>query len=234
MFFSRKKMKPMKIVIVTNRFSIVVDSLYSDDLIQIAGIIHCYYSKPDEKLVSFVSEHNISFLLCEKIDAEVAHYLYSCQADMGVVFALHVILPQYVFSIPRCGFLNLHPSLLPAYRGPNPFFWQCYDGVAESGFTVHQIDEKEDHGNILGQVCFPIDYNMEHSKFINKMLGKFGVPLLCSSIHNYEKISSIKQTELSPTRRAKNLTVREMAEISSLRKGEVYWRLKKTYPMFFS
>jgi hypothetical protein len=50
-------------------------------------------------------------------------------------------IPPELLALPRHGFLNLHPSLLPAYRGPHPLFWALRDGLRESGVTVHWMAE---------------------------------------------------------------------------------------------
>ncbi len=58
--------------------------------------------------------------------------------------------PAAVLRLPRLGILNIHPSLLPAYRGPLPIFWQLRDG-APTGATVHYMDEGLDTGDIAAQ-----------------------------------------------------------------------------------
>ena len=63
-------------------------------------------------------------------------------------------LPPEILSIPRLGALNLHPSPLPAYRGPNPMR-AIYDGAA-IGATLHRMDEDFDNGPILAQHSAPL------------------------------------------------------------------------------
>ncbi len=60
-------------------------------------------------------------------------------------------LPASLFNYPRSGAYNVHPSLLPAYRGPVPLFWQFYFGEATSGITLHKIEETFDTGDIALQ-----------------------------------------------------------------------------------
>jgi methionyl-tRNA formyltransferase len=60
-------------------------------------------------------------------------------------------LPDVVLSIPSVGCFNLHPSLLPAYRGPLPLFWQFRDGCREFGVTLHQMTSRLDAGDIVAQ-----------------------------------------------------------------------------------
>lgn len=73
-------------------------------------------------------------------------------ADVAVVSCFTQRLPAALLSVPRYGFLNIHPSLLPAYRGPVPVFWQLRDG-AETGVTVHYMDEGLDTGDIAAQAA---------------------------------------------------------------------------------
>ncbi|MCA9867477.1 MAG: hypothetical protein KC410_13390 [Anaerolineales bacterium] len=76
-------------------------------------------------------------------------------ADLAVVGCFTHRIPHAVRQIPRLGFLNLHPSLLPAYRGPTPVFWQLRDG-AETGVTVHYMDAGLDTGDIAAQAAVPL------------------------------------------------------------------------------
>jgi methionyl-tRNA formyltransferase len=77
------------------------------------------------------------------------------RADVAVVACFTQRIPPAVLGIPRWGFLNLHPSLLPAYRGPTPVFWQLRDGAA-TGATVHYLDEGLDTGDIADQIAVPL------------------------------------------------------------------------------
>lgn len=75
----------------------------------------------------------------------------SIQADGFVVVAFR-LLPRELFSLPRFGTLNIHASLLPAYRGPAPIQRAIEAGATKSGVTVFRIDEGIDTGEILRQV----------------------------------------------------------------------------------
>ncbi|MEU9608670.1 formyltransferase family protein [Streptomyces sp. NPDC048057] len=60
-------------------------------------------------------------------------------------------LPASVLRAPRLGVLNVHPSLLPRHRGPMPIHWAVRQGDAETGVTVHWMDEEFDSGGIVAQ-----------------------------------------------------------------------------------
>ena len=72
-------------------------------------------------------------------------------ADILAVASYGKILPQSLLDLPRLGALNVHPSLLPLYRGATPLFSQIRDGVSESGVTIIAMDAGMDTGDIVLQ-----------------------------------------------------------------------------------
>ena len=73
------------------------------------------------------------------------------QADVFVVIAFGIILPQPLLDIPKTAALNVHASLLPAYRGPAPIQWALANGETETGVSVIRMVAKLDAGDILTQ-----------------------------------------------------------------------------------
>ncbi|WP_232376576.1 methionyl-tRNA formyltransferase [Amycolatopsis aidingensis] len=71
--------------------------------------------------------------------------------DVAVVSGLSWLLPRAVLDAARIGVLNVHPSLLPRYRGPSPIQWAIRNGDRETGVTAHWMDERIDTGNIVAQ-----------------------------------------------------------------------------------
>lgn len=71
--------------------------------------------------------------------------------DVACVACFDRIIPAGLLALPRHGFLNVHPSLLPNFRGPEPLFWQFRAGVNPVGVTVHWMDAGLDTGDIAGQ-----------------------------------------------------------------------------------
>ncbi len=81
--------------------------------------------------------------------AEVAERLRATGAELGVVVAYGKILPRAVLDAFPRGCINIHGSLLPAYRGAAPIQWAVIDGRAVTGVTIMQLDEGMDTGPIL-------------------------------------------------------------------------------------
>lgn len=71
--------------------------------------------------------------------------------DLSLVYAFSQIIPKDLLNQPKFGFWNIHPSLLPHFRGPSPIAYALIFGEKETGVTIFQMDEKIDHGPIIVQ-----------------------------------------------------------------------------------
>jgi methionyl-tRNA formyltransferase len=141
-----------------------------------------------------------------KDDAALARVLRAARPDLVVVVGIGWLLDEAALAVPRLGTLNVHPALLPAYRGAAPVFWQLFDGVAESGVTVHLVDPAEDHGPILRQRAFPLPPGAGSAEFLARAL-EVGPPSLLEAVDGLLRgtIRPVPQPEASPTRRARRL-----------------------------
>lgn len=77
------------------------------------------------------------------------HFSLFMQSDLFIVAAYGKILPEGMLELPRFGSLNVHPSLLPRWRGPSPIQYAIWHGDEEIGVTIILMDEKVDHGPII-------------------------------------------------------------------------------------
>ena len=80
-------------------------------------------------------------------------------ADLGVVASFNKRLPKELLQLTKDGFINLHPSKLPDYRGANPYSHVIINGEEESAVTLHFMDENFDTGDLISQYRFGIDLN---------------------------------------------------------------------------
>ena len=88
-------------------------------------------------------------------DPQLAEALRHLAPDLFVVVAFS-ILPRRLLAIPRLGSVNLHPSLLPAYRGAAPIIWAVVNGENETGISTFRLNPRVDAGDILLQRRFAI------------------------------------------------------------------------------
>lgn len=109
--------------------------------------------------------------------AEVHDLLRSLAPDVACVACFSQRIPTAALAIPRYGFLNVHPSLLPAYRGPSPLFWMLRAGETACGVTVHLMNERLDEGDIIDQIAVELPDGLSGSE-IDRLLGRAGGRLL--------------------------------------------------------
>lgn len=82
---------------------------------------------------------------------ELTKEITKLKPDLIVVAAYGMILPKEVLEVPKYGAINIHPSLLPLYRGPAPISTPILNGDKKTGVTIIKMDEKMDEGDILAQ-----------------------------------------------------------------------------------
>ncbi len=78
------------------------------------------------------------------------------QPDLILIATYFRILPEELFALPRLGTFNLHPSLLPAYRGPQPLYWALRGGETATGVTLHRVDAGVDTGPVCAHQRVPL------------------------------------------------------------------------------
>ena len=106
--------------------------------------------------------------------------------DLGILAAYGQIIPKDILDIPKFGFLNVHPSLLPKYRGPSPIQFTILNGEKKSGVTIILMDEKIDHGPIISQKSLEIK-EQETSETLHDKLAQLGAYLLLETIPKWVK-----------------------------------------------
>ena len=101
-------------------------------------------------------DHNIPVYDPEKLDTGFIEKLINLQnsnsrCDVYVVASYGKIIPENIIDIPNRKTLNIHPSLLPKYRGPSPLPSQILDDEKNTGVTIMHLDNEMDHGPIVAQ-----------------------------------------------------------------------------------
>src|ERR1051325_4221064 len=110
--------------------------------------------------------------------------LRELQPDLIAVAAYGQILPQAILDLPRFGCLNVHPSLLPKYRGAAPIQHAILNGDSETGVTLMKMDVGLDTGDILTQERTPI-HAADNSQTLHDRLATIGADLLVRTIPQF-------------------------------------------------
>jgi methionyl-tRNA formyltransferase len=114
-------------------------------------------------------------------DAATMARLATLAPDLVVVAAFSQILKRPMLELPALGVVNVHPSLLPAYRGPNPFYWVLQRGERETGVTVHYLDEGVDTGDTILQEKLEIAPS-EGERSLQRRSAVLGASLLLRAV----------------------------------------------------
>lgn len=105
----------------------------------------------------WAEQNKIPFLQPEKLDDSFLKQLKTDSWQLFIVAAYGKILKKEILDIPAHGTLNVHPSLLPKFRGSSPIESAIRTGEAETGVSIMLLDELMDHGPILVQVKVPLE-----------------------------------------------------------------------------
>lgn len=160
-------------------------------------------------------------------DPDVIAGLADLKPDVIVVIAYGKILPKAILDIPRYGCLNVHGSLLPAYRGAAPIQYAIKDGVRTSGVTIMMLDEGMDTGKMLKKAEIVLDAKETTGTLFDKLAivgAETLIPVL-KDLPAYEAAAQ-SQDESKATYTAK--ITKEMTHIDFSQPAVVIERLIRT------
>ncbi|NMT62801.1 methionyl-tRNA formyltransferase [Marinobacter orientalis] len=119
-------------------------------------------------------------------NAEAREELQALEADVMIVAAYGLILPQAVLDIPRHGCLNIHASLLPRWRGAAPIQRAIAAGDRETGITIMQMDAGLDTGEMLLKAITPIEED-DTGGSLHDRLAELGGEAIVKALEHLEK-----------------------------------------------
>ncbi len=128
--------------------------------------------------------------------------LRTTNADVMVVAAYGLILPQAVLDLPRFGCLNIHASLLPRWRGAAPIQRAILAGDAETGITIMQMDAGLDTGAILAKTVVPIRAD-DTAASLHDRLAATGATAIVDALARYPSLVAQPQDDAQATYAAK-------------------------------
>jgi methionyl-tRNA formyltransferase len=133
-------------------------------------------------VAEWASAREIPILKPERLDEAFIAEFGASSWDVCVVVDYGRILPQALLDIPRRGFLNVHPSLLPRLRGPSPIRSAILRDEKDTGVTLMLVDAKMDHGPIIAQKRVDIPEWPPHNAELERILMTEGGALLCAML----------------------------------------------------
>lgn len=150
--------------------------------------------------------------------------------DLVVVAAYGLILPRRVLEIPTFGCINVHASLLPAYRGASPIAAAILDGLSTTGVSIMLMDEGMDTGPVLTQASLPIAPT-DTTATLSERLAQEGAKLLVETLPRWlaGDLPPIPQSELPGTPSVCRLIEKEAGRIDWTLPAVTIERMTRAY-----
>ena len=151
----------MRVVFFGNNVMGVIVLEELSALAEVAGVV-AHPPDPEEGVVypsvfDAARQASIAALRCRGKDPALREFVAACAPDLIWITDYRYLLPESVFGLAPLGAVNLHPSLLPRYRGRAPVNWAILHGEEHLGLTAHFVDAGMDTGDIIAQEQYRLE-----------------------------------------------------------------------------
>jgi methionyl-tRNA formyltransferase len=192
--------------------------------VQPVGIITSPGAHPailGDNALSRIADHlGIPLIRAWRINDEHSRFAIDELGLDGVVMAsFDQIVGPRALGIPRHGWLNVHPSLLPAYRGPEPVYWAIADGAPVTGISLHRAAPKVDAGPILAQASLPI-LPTDTAGTLTRKLVELGMDLLPKAVTGLLSESEGLPVDMATSSYRSSVGHRSLEEAASAEEAE--------------
>jgi methionyl-tRNA formyltransferase len=150
-----------------------------------ALVLHADSRSRPTNIERLAHEHHIPIIKTRNLKA-TASQLTKLKADVGVLAAFGHMVPESVINIFKHGILNIHPSLLPRYRGPTPIEQAILDGQGNTGVSIMQLVAAMDAGPVFAQAEVSIDKSMNSAQLAESLAIK-GSQLLLKTLNQLSR-----------------------------------------------
>lgn len=154
---------------------------------------------PNSQLAKFSSENNINVLTCSSSSDLVNHKSLIINHNLAILASYGAFVPKSIIDSFDNGIINIHPSLLPKYKGPSPVQYALLNGETITGVTLIKLDDEIDHGPILSQKPYNLTGN-ETSEDLLSILFEIGAEMVEEIVIKLENGETITQTPQDHTK----------------------------------
>ena len=151
-------------------------------------------STPQRRLLTLDPDIEIAYAPAPR-QADFSRLLERRAIDFLLVACWPYLIEPRVLERARKAALNLHPSLLPQYRGPNPLEQQLAAGDSKFGVTLHRLDQRFDHGDIIAQSELVGTVLPQQRAILEQQCARRGVELFIKAVNAYPDWNPVAQTD---------------------------------------
>lgn len=150
------------------------------DLCTVVAVV----SRPGKQPIIAATPSHATLLQPERLDAAFLDVYQSLEPAIAIVASYGAIIGQRILDVPPLGTWNVHPSLLPIYRGPTPVETAVRDGITETGVSIMLLDAQMDHGPIFARAPYTIESNA-YAPVVRDALATLGATTLLQTLERY-------------------------------------------------
>jgi methionyl-tRNA formyltransferase len=174
--------------------AVVLNSLLDNNYTVLSVYSPLYVNNQYARLKNVCIDNKIEFKRVYDVNSEtIESELKILNPDIICICHFEKIIKKNILKIPRLGCINLHPSILPYYRGLAPQHWPIINGDEETGITVHFVNEGIDTGDIIIQRKINIRADEYVSELQKRMLGIYNTIMVEALAHISDNKKFIKQ-----------------------------------------
>ncbi|MCX7965173.1 MAG: methionyl-tRNA formyltransferase [Syntrophorhabdaceae bacterium] len=153
------------------------------------------YMLEDSEIKKEAERHSIPVVEIDSFKEPNIFSILEFNPHLFVVVSFGLIIPKKILDIPSIGSINVHPSLLPAYRGPSPIQWVLLKGEEKTGITIIKMNEFMDAGDIVYQEIMDIEEKDDAITLSEKLAKRSGelLPYVIKRIEQEGKIEGKQQ-----------------------------------------
>lgn len=191
------------------------------DLVTVVGVV----CRPGRLPAVAATPHTAQLLQPTKLDTTFFESYSELRPDIAVVASYGAIIPQRVLDVAPVGTWNVHPSLLPQFRGPTPVETALREGLPETGVSIMLLDALMDHGPIFAQERCAIAPGT-YAPALRQELSELGGSLLMSTLEQYirqpfapkeqDHTAATYTTKITSENTAIDLVNQSLADIAAL------------------
>lgn len=151
------------------------------------SMLPLFHSSLHTSILQLAPERDIPLWQVHRLsDPQTLSTLAAYSADILCVACFSQRIPRVILNLPYLGCLNVHPSLLPANRGPVPLFWTFREGLQQTGVTIHMMNEGMDTGDILLQEAIEVPSGISYAE-LESQCATLGGELLARTVWDMYK-----------------------------------------------
>lgn len=204
----------------------VIEKLSNHNLVLVVS------NEKNGKLSLFCDIHSILYITSQLKESEVIEKIKKLNPTVAVLASYGAFVPDAVINTFPNGIINIHPSLLPLYKGPSPIQYTLLNGDPQTGVTLIKLDSEIDHGPILSQKPYTLSGN-ETTEDLLSILFEIGAGMVEEQIIKLEQEKPLVETPQDHSKETWSYKIEKKDGMIDLKKPPAKGKLENKIRAFY-